>query len=447
MCRNLKFLVVLAVLAAGLHAQQLPQPIPPGTGASPQPSASAAIPLSLADALAGARKNNPQFQAALVQLGVARQDRVQARAALLPSVDYNNTYLYTQGNRTLTGVFVANNGVHEYLSQGVAQQVIGLASVADYRRTQAAQALVQAKAEIARRGLKVALVQAYYGVQAAELKLSSTQAASDEAQTFLKITQELEQGGEVAHADVIKAQIQANDQQRTLQDVRLAAEQARLNLAVLVFPNFFQDFTLTDPLSAAPALPAMSDVQQMAEKNNPELAAALAASNLTNREVQVAEAAHLPSLVLDYFYGIDANYFAANTPTGIRNLGYSAQATLNIPVWHWGALESKVKQAELQQRQAKVELSAAQRQAVADLKSSYAEAETARAQLEELRQTADLAAESLKLTVLRYKAGESTALEVVDAENTLTAARNAHSDGQLRYQVAIANLQTLTGSF
>jgi len=409
-------------------------------------AAGSSVTLTLADAVARARGNSPQFQAALVQLGIAREDRVQARAALLPNVDYNNGFIYTQGNGTASGRFIANNGVHEYISQGAVAQNLGLAQYADYRRTAAAQALARAKAEVAARGLIVTVVQAYYGVQSAEAKLASTRAAADEAQRFLQITRDLEQGGEVAHSDVIKAQIQAQGEQRSLQDVRLAAEQARLNLAVLVFPNFFQDFTLADALSTAPALPPMQDVQQLAEKNNPELSAALAAVEVARHEVQVAEAAHIPTLVLDYFYGIDANRFAVNTD-GIRNLGYSATATLNIPIWHWGAIESKVRQAELQQRQAKIELSAAQRQAVADLKSFYAEAETARNQLENLRSSADLAAESLRLTNLRYRAGESTALEVVDAQNTLTAARISYSDGLLRYHVALANLQTLTGSF
>ena len=149
-------------------------------------------------------------------------------------------------------------------------------------------------------------------------------------------------------------------------------------LAVLLFPNFFQDFTLVDDLAAAPVLPPIADVQQMAQKNNPELSAAFAALEVANHEVTVARAGHLPTLVLDYFYGIDANHFAVNTD-GIRNLGYAAAATLNIPVWHWGAIESKVKQAELQRHQAQVELSAAQRQAIADLQSFYSEAETAHA--------------------------------------------------------------------
>ncbi|HEV2731946.1 MAG TPA: TolC family protein, partial [Terriglobales bacterium] len=62
------------------------------------------------------------------------------------------------------------------------------------------------------------------------------------------------------------------------------------------------------------------------------------------------------------------------------------------------------------------------------------------------RQSADLAAESLRLTTLRYQAGEATALEVVDAQNTRTQSQNALNDGQVRFRVALANLQTLTGS-
>jgi outer membrane protein TolC len=101
----------------------------------------------------------------------------------------------------------------------------------------------------------------------------------------------------------------------------------------------------------------------------------------------------------------------------------------------------------LQRHQAQVELSAAERQALADLQSFYAEAETSRAQVDILRNSADLAAESLRLTNLRYQAGEATALEVVDAQNTLTLARNAFHDGEARYHLAIASLQTLTGAF
>ena len=131
----------------------------------------------------------------------------------------------------------------------------------------------------------------------------------------------------------------------------------------------------------------------------------------------------------------------------MRNLGYSTVATLAIPVFSWGSDRSKLKQAELRRDQAHVELSHAQRQLLSRLRQFYNEAETARSEMESLSSSAEIAAESLRLTTMRYQAGESTVLEVVDAQNTLTQARNAYDDGQSRYRVAVADLQTLTGPF
>jgi outer membrane protein TolC len=436
-------LMTIALLALpAIHAQM---PVPAQTGAN-QGQASPVV-LSLADALTRARTNSPQFQAAVTDLGLAREDRYQARAALLPGVDYNNSFIYTQGNGTATGRFIGNNGVHEYISQGVAHEAIGAAEVLDYQRTAAAHALAKARAEIAARGLTVTVVQGFYGLLAAQTRTVNAERAYGEGQHFLELSQKLEEGGEVAHSDTIKAQLQANDLRRARDEAKLAEQNARLSLAVLLFPNFFQDFTLVNDLSATPALPPKKELQDMAAKNNPELQAAFSALAVANKQVGVARAGYLPTLSVDMFYGIDANQFAKRSPDGIQNLGYAGIATLNIPVWNWGATQSKVRQAELQRHQAQVELSAVQRQAIADLQSFYSEAQLAYQQLQVLKQSTELAEQSLHLTNLRYQAGEGSALEVVDAQNTLTAAGNNYHEGEARYHLALANLQTLTGAF
>ena len=159
----------------------------------------------------------------------------------------------------------------------------------------------------------------------------------------------------------------------------------------------------------------------------------------------------LPTVTIDYFYGIDSNQFATYqvdpiTRLRVHSLGYAGTATLQLPIWNWGANRSKLKQATLRREQAHVELSFAQRQLLANLQGFYQEAQTAREQLESLQHSAELAAESVRLTTMRYQAGEAIVLEVVDAQNTLNLARNALNDGQARYRVALANLQTLTGT-
>ena len=98
----------------------------PAQETQPASSTQAPLTLTLQDALTRARANSVQFQAALTDQGIAHEDKVQARAGLLPSVNYNNEFIYTQPNGTPSGVFIANNTVHEYLSQGNVHQVIGL---------------------------------------------------------------------------------------------------------------------------------------------------------------------------------------------------------------------------------------------------------------------------------------------------------------------------------
>jgi outer membrane protein TolC len=419
-------------------------------------TAPAAVRLTLQDALDRARKNSTQFQAALTTAALARQDRTQARNALLPTVTYNNSAIYTKGipigDERFIGapvLFIANNAVHEYLSQADIHQVFDATAIATFRRVGAAAAVAKAQAEIASRGLVVTIVQNYYAISAAQLKLEAAKRLAEEGDRFLKVTQDLEKGGEVAHSDAVKAELQARDRQRQLQEAQLGYLNARLNLAVLIFPDFNDNFEVAEDLHQPVPLPTLAEVQQRAARDNPDVRAALAAVQQAGHDVFGARAGYFPALSVDYFYGIDASHFAVNTAIPgdgkVSNLGSSIVATLNIPVWNWGTTQSRVKQAELRRAQSKRELSFTQRKLLAEIQSLYAEAETARNELEGLARSAQLAEESQKLITLRYRNGESTVLEVVDAQTTFATANAAYQDGAVRYRVALANLQTLTG--
>jgi outer membrane protein TolC len=251
----------------------------------------------------------------------------------------------------------------------------------------------------------------------------------------------------VAHADVVKAQIQLAQRERDAEEGRLAVDKSRIALAVLLFPVFRYDYTVVDNLASEPALPPLEEVEALAAKASPDMRAAQETVRQEVSDVKAARSAYLPSLSFDYFFGINANQFALYNREHLNNLGSAAQAQLTVPLWNWGATRSKVRQADLRLQQARNDLTLTQRQLLANLRGFYLEARVARSELASLGQSADLAAESLRLTLLRYQAGEATALEVVDAQTTLTQARNAQDDGRLRYQLARAALQTLTGAF
>ena len=287
--------------------------------------------LTLADALDRARSNSVVYQAALTDAKIAHEDKKQSLTTLLPSVNYNNSAIYTHG----TGVddqvkFIANNAVHEYFSQGNVHEALDVAGIAEARRAAANAAIAKARAEIASRGLVVTVVQSYYGVAAAARKLDVAQKAADEGERFLKLTNDLEKGGEVAHSDVIKAELQANDRRRQMQEAKLSLLNARLDLAVLIFPNFNDNYEIVDDLHAPLALATPNEIEARASRDNPDIRAALETLNAASHGVSAARAGYLPGLDLDYFYGIDATHFATRT-NGVSNLGSSAIASSEHP--------------------------------------------------------------------------------------------------------------------
>ncbi len=412
-------------------------------GQNPSPVATPRI--DLKTAIAMALKNDATYQSVVTQAALAHEDKRQARAAMLPALSYMDEYLYTQANSLGAVIFIANNAVHEYTSQGNVHEAISFASRGVYLQTTALEAAARARRDIAERGLVAAVTQAYYFVVATGRKSANSVRSLAEARRFVTITTDQERGGEAAHADVIKAQLTVAQRERDLSDAQLAAEKAKIALAVILFPDYRQDYEVVDDLEEAPELATIDDVRALAGQNNPDIRAAQAALKAEQYGVSAARGGYLPSFNLDYFYGIDATAFAVTGPFGQNNLGSSVLAGVTIPLWNWKATASRVEQARLRETQARRDLSLAQRQLLANLDAYYGEARTAYSQVASLKQSLDLATESLRLTVMRYEAGEATALEVTDAQATLALARDAYVDGWNRYRLALAALQTLTG--
>src|SRR5580693_9395429 len=87
-CSPLLIFSLVLIATSGLSFAQV---------AAADQNQSAPLTITLQDALQRARQNDPQYRSVITDLGVAREDRVQARAGLLPNVSYNNSFIYTQG--------------------------------------------------------------------------------------------------------------------------------------------------------------------------------------------------------------------------------------------------------------------------------------------------------------------------------------------------------------
>ncbi|MFN8061130.1 MAG: TolC family protein [Vicinamibacterales bacterium] len=404
-------------------------------------------PLTLAAALGEARRHNVDVRGAETRVQLAVEDRRQARAGLLPSVSGLLQQIYTQPNGTSSGVFVSNDGPRIYNAWGTVHgDIFSPARWAEYRARLAAEAAERARADVERRGLVAAVVSRYYALVAAERRVVNAEQGVREARQFLTITDAQERGGEAAHADVVKAELQVAARERDVQETTLEVRRSRLELSIAVFAEDRERLAVVDDLTDAAELPALATVRARASDGNPLLKAAESVVRQETSNVAAARSDYFPTVSFDYWYGINANEFAIDSRLGTHLLGSVWQTQLTVPLWNWGATQSRVRQARLRAEQARVELRATERALDGHVALFHAEARVARDQLASLRRSLDLAGESLRLTLLRYQAGEVSVLEVVDAQSTLIQARNAHDDGLVRYKVALAAIQTLTGT-
>src|SRR5713101_173507 len=160
------------------------------TGVAPSQTLAPPPTINLQDALARARQYGGQIQSATLAVLLAREDRAQARAARLPSVNAFNQFIYTEANGTPSGVFVANDGVHVYNEQAIVhQELLSLVRRGEVNRAAAAEAVARAKVDIAVRGLNGTVIQDYYAIVSAQHRLANLQISVREAERFFDITQ------------------------------------------------------------------------------------------------------------------------------------------------------------------------------------------------------------------------------------------------------------------
>jgi len=403
--------------------------------------------LTLRQAIDRARQYGPSFLAANLAAASAHEDAVQAKAALLPSVSALSQFIYTQPNGTPGGVFVSNDGPHIYNQQALVHgDLYAPGKRADYHRALAAEAAARAKADVAERGLVAVVVQDYYAMAVAERKLDNTRQALGEARQFLDVTNNRSEAARRRTPTSSRRRFRWSSASATPRITNLRwtkpAWRSRFcyfRISARISPSR-TIWTAWRPCHHSRRSRRWRGAIPICGRRKRRWSSKLTRSNPPARRCCL----HSRSIISS---ASNANQFALHDPDHANNLGSVAQAQLTVPLWTWGAARSKIRQAQIGLDQARNDLGFTQRQLLSTLQAFYQEAQVAGSQMDSLKRSAELSAESLRLTLLRYGAGEVTVLEVVDAQTTLTQARNARADGLARYRLALAELQTLTGAF
>lgn len=389
--------------------------------------------------------NASAYQQSRLDERVAVEDVRQARKAFLPQFSlpliYNGTTnsLIREPDEPIIYSFVASSAINETSAFLNASGAIDLSGRlrASLRRSRALLAAAHSGALVARRSLIITTVDAYYGLVLARQKRRLADETLALAEAFAKIAENSQQNGEEQEADVLRARGSALLRRDELEQAR-AAESAALDLLrVLTGVEFSTHIDLSNVTDSVPTANDFSDYTEALIQSRPELnqidslkSAALADASEARREL-------LPELTYSLNGGFDAADFR---PLG-RYSGGQAIVGLNIPLFNWGVSKSREAQARLRAQSLDLQRENTLRELRAEFYTSRANALSAIKRIGQTRAAADALQRNITLVFSRYRAKQSTILDVLDAQSSYAAARLAFYQSIADYRTAHVRLE------
>jgi outer membrane protein TolC len=372
----------------------------------------------------------------------------RSRAAFLPQVQVQNSVTYNNpqrnGDPSLQS-FVALNGIREYLTVVNAQVELDTSGRlrADHARAGADRDAASARLEIARNTLKQQVTTAFYGLLSARRLRAVALQSLEEARDFETLTRKLSERGEVARADLVRASAETAFREQAARTATLAAASANRTLASFWTTKVDEPVPVEDSLEALPDRPVPPlETEPGVEApyfSRPEFNLFDAEIRGFQADARKARSDLFPQASLVYQYGLDSNHWA------LSDRGYALFFNLNIPVFDWFKARSGYRQANL----TAAAMTERRRVAEREYSRQYFEArDRVNALFDQIpiaRDQVRLFEEDLRLSRLRYEAGEGSALEVVTAQGRLADARTNLLNTLKGFWIATADLEAAVG--
>jgi len=336
--------------------------------------------------------------------------------------------------------YIAAITVNQTLFQG-GKVGAGLRGARAFRRA------AEAQIEETERDVSYRVRQAYLGAVYAERLLGIAEASQASTNEHLRRVELNHRVGTSADYDLLRAQVEAANQEPIVIAARNGAETAMLELHRLV------NIPVEQPLELATSIPTSSDslpevdlaAVQAAQADRASVVAAEAGVQVWREAVRVYRADRYPALRFAMTYGGQA-YPSGNIPaySDFRR-DWNASLSLSMPLFDGGRTRGQVQQAQAELMRAETQLQQTRETVSIDVEQARSELLRARALVVARRQTVTQAGRAHELASVRFANGISPSIEVSDARLALQQARVNEAQATRDYLLAISGLERALG--
>jgi len=406
--------------------------------------------LTFADAIEMALRYNLGAVESAESARAARGQRLQALSALLPQVGAGISYNREQLSSAALGFkasptfpIPATIGPFGYgtIAATVSQPVLDIASIQRLRAAQTAEQAAALSHDDMLDLITLVVGNAYLQVIEAGSRIEATDAQVRNARALHDQAVDALEAGTSPKIDVTRTSVELHTEEFKLTVARNDMAIAKLNLARAIGLPLGQAFDLADRLPYADLDPrSLDDALQRAFGTRADFRAAEQAVESAQHDVSAARAQHYPVLAVNGDYGGQGVNFG-----NLRKI-FGVQASVNVPVFTSGRIESAVTQADAALRQRQAERENLRGQIDYDVRTALLNLQAAREQVLVARENVDLANESLARSQERFAAGVTDSVEVVQAQQSLSSANDQYISGTYSHNLAKLQLARALGA-
>jgi multidrug efflux system outer membrane protein len=404
---------------------------------------------TLDDLVASSLERNADVRLAVARIEEADANLREAGAAFLPEVDLNAT----PQRQRISGATATPIPASIPLVRNDVRMALGTSFEIDFwgklrRAHEATRALALGSRyakEVVTLSLAGLTAQAYFSLRSLDAQIALTRATLESRDEALALVRNRARGGiasdlEVNQAELARADasIQMNDllRQRALIEHQLGSLTGRLDLGLPAGD------LLALPL---PPLPPAGLPSTLLERR-PDVRQAEQQLVAANAQIGIARAAMFPTISLTAYAGGQSTALSTVLSSGasIWSLGFG----LGLPIFDSGRFAARTQAAEARQRQSVAGYQKAVETAFREVADALTGVQQTGAAETDLQARLTAARNALRLARLRYEAGYSAYLEVLDAQRTANDAELAFlRNRQARLAASVDLMKALGGGW
>jgi outer membrane protein TolC len=403
-------------------------------------------PMTLEDVLRESRAANARLPMPAIDVEIAREKESEARAERWLKVAVEGDFLYAPPN----GYDPAITNAGEARLQLVGRQPVydGGARSAAVLRGEAEVAAAGARYRMAVKDLDLEVRNRYSEYIQGGAEAAARRQGIERLENYRTSLKSRQASGQGVASDLLKIDVRLASERASIVDAEGRRESARVAL------NALMGRSPGAPLSLAPLPPPGPPVPRGDPGSDrvPDVLEAEAAERAADADVATARAERRPHLLLTADVGflgsdtsrwIPADLLAADRNATFgdrlrRDAGYSVGLSLAWPVWDLGAIQARIRQAELRQKSAQQNIVFQKREAA----RQWAQAQTALATvyslIQILTESAPAARDAYLEAESRYRGGAATAFEVLESYVASVDAAVRLNEAISRYRIAEA---------